>query len=122
MIYYEYRGKNGSQEAYNKCMDENNQGFQFAILMFLLFGYGSFVLMLVFLLILCCIFTRHRRANRQAQSQSSRVLNTISRMKFSEDLFGEVNEDNSCVICMVAYDKKDTVTKLKCNDKHFFHT
>ena len=43
-------------------------------------------------------------------------------MKYSEELFGAISDENECIICMTAFTEEDTVTKLECPGRHFYHT
>jgi len=49
-------------------------------------------------------------------------MRSISRVKFSEELFGAISEENECIICMTPFGSNDMVTKLECAGKHFYHT
>lgn len=35
---------------------------------------------------------------------------------------GFFEAEEECIICWSQYEEQDDVTKLKCNEKHFFHT
>lgn len=47
------------------------------------------------------------------------IIKNLQRTKFSKAFFSGEEE---CIICWNQYNEQDNVTKLQCNDKHFFHT
>ena len=79
-------------------------------------------------LIICLfVFMKARRilaARRSAPSRLSNqeILQQLRRVKFSEEEFGAVCEENECIICMRAFQVEDVVTRLQCPGNHFYHT
>ena len=55
-------------------------------------------------------------------SQSSDIIRQISRVRFSEELFGAISDENECIICMAPFTEQDMITKLNCDGNHFYHT
>ena len=49
-------------------------------------------------------------------------MQSITRLKFSEELFGAIGEEYECIIRMTPLSQDDMVTKLICEGKHFVHT
>lgn len=49
-------------------------------------------------------------------------MKKLSRVKFSEELFGAIGEENECIICMAAFNKEDMITRLECPGNHYYHT
>ena len=52
-------------------------------------------------------------------ADSSSLINQLGREKFDTSKY---KYDSSCQICLQDYVETDDVTKLRCNDKHYFHT
>ena len=123
-IYFEWRGKNDeSDEEFLKCMDEkNNQEIVNVMLLFLIIGYFFFMIYIFVFLMVVFMVVQRRRSRDVRINNSNLVLNQISRVPFSESLFGALGKENECIICMTPYTTSDTITKLSCNDRHFFHT
>ena len=88
----------------------------------LMLGYCYFVLYAMFIGLF--IYVKMRRINRRRNSisQSQRIMQSISRVRFSEELFGAMSDENECVICMSPFTTEDMVTKLDCPGSHFYHT
>lgn len=91
-----------------------NESFVSLMFMILLLGYLYFVLYAIFLLLLVGVYFRRFNNTRQRSSQASRIIRNISRVKFSEDLFGAINDENECIICMTSFGPDDLITKLNC--------
>ena len=103
-------------------MELQNNGFEFAMFMLLVLGYLMLFLYTLIMLFVCLYYVRRGQRRVQRRDASTRILNTISRVKFSEDLFGARNDENACIICMETYKEDDTITRLRCHNNHFFHT
>jgi len=105
-----------------KCMQQKNSSM--LVTMFLLLVLGCVHFILYFFLVLIVIYIKWRRVNstRSRRHDTARVMKSISRVKFSEELFGAVSEENECVICMSAFSANDMISKLECPGKHYYHT
>ena len=49
-------------------------------------------------------------------------MQSLSRVKFSEELFGAISDENECIICMTPFTSDDMITKLDCSGNHYYHT
>ena len=49
-------------------------------------------------------------------------MQSLSRVKFSEELFGAISDENECIICMSSFTSDDMITKLDCSGNHYYHT
>lgn len=105
-----------------ECNAKKNPGTRWIMLFLLIFGYLFFVIYAVVIALVLAIQIRRFTNRRFQRSQSSRVLKSISRIKFSEELFGALNDDNECIICMAPYQQNEMITKLNCNARHYYHT
>lgn len=47
------------------------------------------------------------------------VLASLSRTQYDPKLF---EHETNCIICLVDYEPEDTVTRLLCDQRHYFHT
>lgn len=118
MIYFDHY----KDARVMKCREEVNTGFISLMFMIILLGYFYFVLYAVFLLLISGVYLRRMTNNRQRSSQASRIIQNISRVKFSEELFGAISDENECIICMTPFSQDDLITKLDCSGNHFYHT
>lgn len=118
VIYY----NQSSDEKVMKCKDMRNPGLNWILLMLLIFGYLFFVIYVMVIFLVGSLYFRRFNNSRAQRSQSTRILRSIPRMQFSEQLFGAISDENECIICMTPYKDSDTITKLNCNAKHYYHT
>jgi len=81
-----------------------------------------FFIGLVFVCFVGALHLKRFMRNRSRISDSSRIIRSISRVKFSEELFGAISDENECIICMMQFNEEDMITKLNCDGKHFYHT
>ena len=81
-----------------------------------------FFIGLVFICFIGYLKMRRFMRNRSRISDSTRIIRSISRVKFSEELFGAISDENECIICMMPFNEDDLITKLNCDGKHFYHT
>merc|ERR1719263_2558260 len=88
----------------------------------LIFGYIFFVIYAVVISLVVALYCRRFTNRRNRVNKSNEILKSISRIKFSEELFGSVADENECIICMTPYGENDTITKLDCSGRHFYHT
>jgi RING-finger-containing ubiquitin ligase len=88
----------------------------------LILGYIYAVFYVMFLCLIGYIYWRRMSNNRARRSETTRIMRSISRVRFSEDLFGAISDDNECIICMTAFGPDDMITKLDCPGNHFYHT
>jgi hypothetical protein len=118
VIYYnQYTDKNVM-----KCREMINESFVSLMFMIIILGYIYIVLYAVFLLLLVGVYFRRFNNSRQRSTQASSILRSITRVKFSEDLFGAISDENECIICMTSFGPDDLITKLNCEGRHFYHT
>jgi hypothetical protein len=61
------------------------------------------------------------RCRNQAAKQigSVKVLRSLTKSKFNYQLF---RAEEECIICWNKYNESDDIVKLKCNERHFFHS
>lgn len=104
------------------CNERKNSGFYFTMFMILILGYIYFVIYALFFVLIATLYLRRYLSQRNRVSNSSKILRSISRIKFSEELFGAISDENECIICMTAFQQTDTITKLNCSGNHFYHT
>lgn len=109
-------------DAEHTCNKKNNSGFFVSMLLMLIIGYIYFLFYIVLISLLGFLFCRRFNRSRAAQAETRRLMSSISRVQFSEELFGAISEENECVICMTAFTEEDTITKLDCGGGHFYHT
>jgi hypothetical protein len=65
------------------------------------------------------IIANRRGPGQIPENRVPDVLQSISRVAYSEDVF---NHDNSCSICLDTYKPTEMVTQLRCDVRHYFHT
>jgi len=67
-----------------------------------------------------------RRAYRQgpsAEDLAQEVDNILACMPEEEQYdLNKFDHEKNCVICLGEYDFSDTITQLKCDSRHYFHT
>jgi biopolymer transport protein ExbB/TolQ len=105
-----------------KCKAFKNPGFEWIMILMLLVGYIMFFVYLVVILLVVALYSRRFFDKRARQSQSRQILKSISRIRFSEELFGALEDENECIICMSQYTSSSLITKLDCSGNHFYHT
>jgi len=105
-----------------ECKKTRNYSFILTMFLMLILGYIYAVFYIIFICLFIFIKWRRMSTDRSRRSETSRLMQSISRVKFSEDLFGAISEENECIICMTAFGPDDTITKLDCLGKHFYHT
>jgi hypothetical protein len=122
-IYWEWRGKTEeNDDAWESCMDENNRSLLLVMFLFLLVGYLYFILFTYVFVVVTIMLLHRGRGRRERINNSALILNSLSRIQFSESLFGALSNENECIICMQSYKTEDMITNLGCNERHFFHT
>ena len=104
------------------CKQNSNSSFRWIMFTLIIFGYFFFVIYALVAGLLISLYARRYLGRRNRRSQSTQILRSISRIKFSEELFGALNYENECIICMTPYSKNDMITKLNCNSTHYYHT
>lgn len=92
------------------------------MLLMLIIGYIYFLFYAILVGLLSFIYCRRFYRTTSQQAETRRIMQSISRVQFSEQLFGAISEENECVICMTAFTEDDTITKLDCPGGHFYHT
>jgi membrane glycosyltransferase len=111
--------------------------FLMYIMLFLLLEFYFKCCMIGFLVTALVGFVCLRyRKKRNAVNQSEQVLKSLIKTKFGQMVLNQapsqlaervitMNNDEAnpeCVICFMNFTESDEVVKLKCNEKHFFHT
>ena len=116
-IYYQPKST-----VVDACQKQYNGSFLMTMCLLLMLGYCYFLI--YFLFITLYLFMKVQRASRarSARSHSLRLMRSISRVRFSEELFGPLGEENECIICMTQFTRDDMITKLECPGKHYYHT
>ena len=117
VIYYTEKS-----EQIKRCNNSNNGSFMMTMFLLLILGYCYFVLYAMFIGLLIYMKMRRLSRRRNNRSQTQQIMQSISRVRFSEDLFGAISEENECIICMAPFTNEDMVTKLDCPGKHYYHT
>jgi len=49
-------------------------------------------------------------------------MRSLSRIRYSEELFGAISDENECIICLSPFTSEDLITKLDCQAGHYYHT
>lgn len=104
------------------CKKEKNYAIQLTMFLMIMIGYFYFAFYGMIILMFIVIKARRYRARRSRDQGQQRILRSITRVKFSEELFGAMSADNECIICMTPFGADDIITKLDCPGKHFYHT
>ena len=107
----------------NNCnMVEVDQGW-YSLMVFLL---GIGVLCICAASIFSCVIPvliiglyNMNRGGGGSGSSGEALINSLGREKFDTTKY---QYETSCQICLQDYKESDDVTKLKCNDKHYFHS
>ena len=105
-----------------RCKKTKNYSFMLTMFLMMVLGYIFAVFYLIFICLFIFIKWRRMNINRSQRNQTADIMRSISRVRFSEDLFGAISEENECIICMTPFGPDDTITKLDCPGGHFFHT
>ena len=115
----------------NNCDSKIDTAFLNSMMFVILFiGY---ILMFVYLMLLCtvpCLYAFVRDSaqsgGRQfaggttlANAQVPSILASLTRVQYDPDKF---DHETNCVICLVDYKPNDVVTQLRCDQRHYFHT
>ena len=88
----------------------------------ILFGYLFMITYLIKVALIAALHFRRFSNKRSQRKQISALMRSISKVKFSEELFGAMGDENECIICMTSYKEDDMITKLNCNANHYYHT
>ena len=122
IIYWEWRGATPESDSkFSSCMDTNNHGLLFCMIMILLVGYFFLIAAVAIASLFIYTYYLRYRNRKSAMSASKKIIKALHKQKYSVERFGEIKDENECIICMSSYTEKDVVTCLKCNDQHFFH-
>lgn len=113
---------NKEQPDVEVCMKRENYQFLLTMYLMLILGYIYAVFYVIFVCLFIFIKWKRMSNDRARRSETSKLIHSISRVKFSEDLFGAISEENECIICMTPFGPDDMVTKLDCPGNHFYHT
>ena len=93
-------------------MDENNRSLLLCMFLFLLVGYLYFILFTYVFVVVTIMLINRGRGRRERINNSDMILNSLSRIQFSESLFGALSNENECIICMTPYKTEDIITKV----------
>ena len=85
----------------------------------LILGYFYLMLYSLILILLSILLFIRFKAKQRKEMGAVKILRNLSKIKFSQVLF---KAEEECIICWNAYNPEDEVVRLKCNDKHFFHS
>jgi hypothetical protein len=90
--------------------------------MLLVLGYSTLLLYIMVASFLIYMHCRRQRVIANRESATGRILRSITRVTFKEEIFGPIAEQNECVICLSSYQENDDITRLRCNENHYFHS
>ena len=128
MVAWLYYGYDMFYSDANNCDDITSTSFLNSIMFVILFiGY---FMGFVYLMIACtvpCLYLMIREQAEQnrlaaggvGQAQVPMILASLSRTQYDPNLF---QHETQCIICLVDYKEDDIITKLHCDDRHYFHT
>ena len=102
------------------CADEN-WGFMFLMLFFLIYAALKIVIIFVAIGVACFFCYRRQRQRYNERAASSDILRSLSQVKYSALSIAQSETDEMCSVCFVDFTEEDIVTKLDCNEKHIFH-
>ena len=102
------------------CSDENG-GFMFIMVLFLIMSAFKLLLVLVVIGILSYVLLSQRLKRRSDRAASKDILRSLAKIKYSALSLGQGETDEECSICFCPYGEDDIVTKLECNERHVFH-
>jgi hypothetical protein len=112
----------------NNCDNFDSTAFLNSLMFVILFiGYFLCFVYLMILFTLPCLYMAIREqaeANRinnggVIQAQVPMILSSLSRTQYDPQMF---QHETSCIICLVDYEPSDTVTQLRCDERHYFHS
>ena len=78
-----------------------------------------FVYALIALLLICVLAWRFK-VQKSKKRGALTILRGLTRMKFNNE-FAFTNE-NECSICWDKFEENQDVSKLSCNEAHYFHS
>ena len=84
-------------------MNVKNPGYRLSMLTLLIIGYMFMVFYIAIILVMGSVSYIRYKQRRSLVPVTDRVLKSISKVKFSEDKFGKLSDENECIICMSAY-------------------
>lgn len=98
-----------------------NENLMLSYMMLAILILGYFHMMLYLFIIVVVLVFLYKRYQEKAKKQMGSVviLRSLPKTKFSQALF---KSDEECIICWNDYNESDDVTRLTCNENHFFHT
>ena len=103
------------------CSDKNRS---FVILMAILIVIGVLksIVFVVSISIMAYVEIGRRNYRKNQANASVKILKSIQKISYKSLANDTEDTDKECVICYQEYGEDDTVSKLKCNEKHIFHT
>lgn len=104
------------------CLKTDDYVFVLTMYLMLILGYIYAIFYVIFICLFVYFKWRRLSSRRSRRSETSRIMQSISRVKFSEELFGAISEENECIICMTPFGPDDMITKLECPGSHYYHT
>lgn len=103
-IYWEWRGENGeSDDKFQECMSIHNSGLLFCMFMILLIGYCFIFAALIVAFLFAFTYYKRYQNRQRALNESKRIMKSIPKEKYSVEKFGEIKDENECIICMSSY-------------------
>lgn len=109
-----------------KCKKDKNYAIRLAMFIMIMVGYIYFafyaLIICLFIFMKIRLFRSSRSPQRRNSLSNEEMLRKLSRVKYSEEEFGPVSDDNECIICMTPFKLEDTITRLECPGQHFYHT
>jgi hypothetical protein len=108
----------------NNCQS-NPQIFPWLVFMVIIIFFGFFSILLLLFLLIClglflCFYKRIFPDSAESGGDvASGLIGGLAKKVYDPEQFTTSKE---CAICMIEYEPTDSVTALKCDPKHYFHT
>lgn len=106
------------------CADQSAL-MTYLMLAILIIGYFHFLVYIGVCLVVLAVYSVRMRRHRQKLLASVLILRGLVKTKFSQirdNVTEEASQEQECIICWCQYKESDEIVKLKCNEKHYFHT
>jgi hypothetical protein len=94
--------------------------FMLVMFMFIIIGLIKLFLFVLVLGIVAYILIQRKIKKRNDRLASVNVLRSLQSVRFNA--LSQADPDEECIICYIEYKDDDVVTRLKCNEKHIFHS
>lgn len=106
-------------EAAKGC-GKNGSGFMTVMFLFIFLGLIKIFLFVVVLVVIGYIMVQRKLKKRNDRLASVDVLRSLQSVRFNA--LSQADPDEECIICYIEYKDEDIVTRLRCNEKHIFHS